>query len=314
MRDADLKASLATIEGDPPSPEFLAALFTEVEAERGRAPGGDAVLLPYPSEPVEEIPLRLRPIEVRRRGAGRGWIRAAVAAAVAIVVILGLVVDSGRNGTQVATGRLPHGYAMSVLPDAIVQGGDGDVVIAGDLSTGLDPVVPPSYREEHSVIDELGFVAGLSVPFDLEVPGEGQDCTDLRRVIHFQLGTRRLPCGGLSAALLFADDVGAVQALDVLLGHLEAHSAGIYRQGVVLERVRDLEAPLGDEAGAFVLEQFVDARAAAQVVVIVWRTDNLIQLVWEIQDGGVSGGTQALMDVAERIERRTALERQFVGH
>ncbi len=307
MRDVDLKASLATVEGDAPSPEFLGALFVELEAEREQADA--VVLLPYLPEPSEEVRLPAGPTETPRRGAVRRWIGAGVAVAAAAVVIVGLVVvDSGGDSSQVAT-RLPHGYATSVLPNAIVHGGDGGVTFAGDPSTGLDPVVAPWYRQERSAIDELGFVAGLSAPFDLEVPGETHDCSNLQSGFRTQAGPRRVPCGGSSAALVFADDVGAVEALDVLVGHFEAHS-GLYQLGVVLERERELDVQLGDEAEGFVLGQFIDSREAAQVVAIAWRTDNLVQFVWDIQDRGSARGVEALIDVAASIERRTAAERQ----
>ena len=180
----------------------------------------------------------------------------------------------------------------------------------------VDPVVAPWYRHERSTLEDLGFVAGLTVPFDLEVPGTEQRCSDQLRDAggRGESGRRLLlPCGGSSAALLFPDDVAAVRALDLLVTHLETHTGGIYRLGVLLERTRDLEADLGDEAEAFVLTEFVDARVAAEVVVIAWRTDNLVQLLWDIQDRGTPGGVEALMDAAGHIERRTEAQRQSSG-
>ena len=316
MRDEDLKASLATVEGDAPSPEFLASLVAEVEAERDRALGGDAGLPLYPSVGVDVDEVSVWPTEAPHPGAARRWVGVAVVAA-AIAVIVGLVaVDTGENGAQVATSRLPHGYSTSVLPAAIIQGDDVDVVLGADASAGLDQVVAPWYRQERSTIEDLGFVAGLTVPFDLEVPGAEQSCSDQLRDAggRGESGTGLLlPCGGSSAALLFGDDVAAVRALDALVTHLETHSAGIYQLGVLLERTRDLDADLGDEAEAFVLTEFVDAREAAEVVVIVWRTDNLVQLLWDIQDRGTPGGVGALMDAAEHIERRTEAQRQSDG-
>jgi len=315
MRDEDLKASLATVDGDAPSAEFLASLIAEVEAEHDRALGGDAGLPLYPADGVNEIEVSVWPTEGPHPGAARRWVGAGAAvAAAAIVVIVGLaVIDSGDNGTQVATSRLPHGYSTSVLPAAIIQSDDADVVLGVDPSAGLDPVVPPWYRHEQSTLDDLGFVAGLTVPFDLELPGTDQPCSDQLREAggRGESGRRLLlPCGGASAALLFSDDVAAVRALDVLVAHLAAHTGGIYRLGALLERTGDLEAELGDEAEAFVLTGFVDAREAAEVVVIAWRTDNLVQLVWDIQDRGAPGGVEALMDAAEHIERRTEAQRQ----
>ena len=182
MRDEDLKASLATVEGDAPSPEFLASLIAEVEAERDRALGGDAGLPLYPSVGVDVDEVSVWPTEAPRPGAARRWVGAGVAIAAAVAVIVGLVaVDTGENGTQVATSRLPHGYSTSVLPAAIIQSDDGDVVLGADASTGLDPVVAPWYRHEQSTLEDLGFVAGLTVPFDLEVPGTEQRCSDQLR-------------------------------------------------------------------------------------------------------------------------------------
>jgi hypothetical protein len=318
MRDEDLKASLATVEGDTPSSEFLASLIAEVEAESDRTLGGDSGLPLYSSDGVDVDEVSVWPTVSPNPGAARRWVGAGIAvAAAALVVIVGLaVIDSGDNGTQVATSRLPHGYATSVLPAAIIQGGDGDVVLAGDASAGLDPVVAPWYRQERSTFDDQGFVAGLTVPFDLEVPGTERSCSDQLRDAggRGESGTGLLlPCGGSSAALLFGDDVAAVRALDALVTHLETHTGGIYRLGVLLERTRDLEAEFGDEAEAFVLSEFVDAREAAEVVVIAWRTDNLVQLLWDIQGRGTPGGVEALMDTAEHIERRTEAQRQSGG-
>jgi len=309
MGDVRLRASLATVEGDAPSAAFLGALFAELEAEREQADA--VVVLPYLPEPSEEVILPAGPTGAARRGPVRRWIGAGIAVAAAAAVILAglVVVDSGDDGSRVAT-RLPHGYAPSVLPNAIVDDGDAGVTFVGDPSTGLDPVVAPWYPQERSSIDDLAFVAGLSVPFDLAVPGEGQLCSNSRRNLATPVGTRSVPCGGSSAALLFADDVGAVEALDVLVGHLEGHSAGLYQLGVVLERERDVAVRLGDEGEGYVLGQFIDAREAAQVVVIAWRTDNLVQFVWDIQHRGSARGVQALLDVAASIERRTAAERQ----
>jgi hypothetical protein len=311
MHDVDLKSSLTAVEGDAPSPEFLASMYARIEDEC--ADDGDDDLPAYFVELDDAAPARLtveKPPGARHRRAGA----ALVAAAAVVAIVVGLVVvDSGGGGDQVATTRLPHGSSTSDLAAAIVQSGDGDVVIATDPSAGLDPIVPPWYGEEHSTIDDLGFVDGLSVPFDLEVPGQDYECRDLRRTITIAVGVRHLACGGSSGALLFADDTAAVRALDVLVSHLESHSAGVYGLGVPLERVSEFEAQLGDEAEAFVLEEFVDSRVAARVVVIVWRADNLVQFVWDIQDPDTPGGADALMDVADRIERRTAVEGQADG-
>jgi hypothetical protein len=114
----------------------------------------------------------------------------------------------------------------------------------------------------------------------------------------------------MSAALVFADDVGAVGALDVLVSHFDGHSAGVFGLAIPLERTREVEARLGDEVEAFQTEAFVDARLASRVVVIAWRTDNLVQLLWDIQDRGTQGGAEALLAVAERIEGRTAQVRE----
>jgi hypothetical protein len=118
---------------------------------------------------------------------------------------------------------------------------------------------------------------------------------------------------GGSAALLFPDAAVAGHALDVLVAHLETHTGGIFGLGVQLDRTRDLDAELGDEAEAFVLDAFVFAREGAQVVVVVWRTDNLVQLVWDIQLRGTSGGVDAVIDAAESIESRVTGERQVGG-
>ena len=307
MHDVDLKSSLAAVEGDAPSAEFLASLYARVEDEC--ADDGDDDLPAYFVELDDAAPARLleeRPPDPRHRRFGA----ALVAAAAVVAIVVGLVVvDSGGGEDQVATTRLPHGSSTSDLQAAIIQSGDGAAVIA-DPSSGLDPIVPPWYGEEHSTIDDLGFVDGLSVPFDLEVRGQNYECRDFRRTITIAAGVRHLACGGSSGALLFADDAVAVRALDVLVGHLESHSAGVYGLGVPLERVSEFEAQLGDEAEAFVLEEFVDSRVAARVVVIVWRADNLVQFVWDIQDPETPDGVDALMDVAERIERRTAMEAQ----
>jgi hypothetical protein len=314
MRDEDLKASLATVDGDAPSTEFLASLIAEVEAEHDRALSGDSGLPLYSSDGVVVDEVSVWPTEAPQPGRARRWVGAGIAVAAAtIAVIVGLAaVNTGENGTQVATSRLPHGYSTSVLPAAIVQRDDGDVVLGADASAGLDPIVAPWYRHERSTLEGLGFVAGLTVPFDLEVPGTGRPCSNQLRDAggRGESGTGLLPCWGSSAALLFRDDVAAVRALDALVTHLKTHTGGIYRLGVLLERTRHLEAELGDEAEAFVLTEFVDAREAAEVVVIAWRTDNLVQLMWDIQDRGTPGGVEALMDAAEHIERRTEAQPQ----
>lgn len=312
MRDDDLRASLATVEGEAPTPEFLAELFTAVDAERDRVLEHDAVLPLYSSEPDEEGWLSAPSAEGPGRRRTSRWL-AVGAAAAALVVIVGLVVTGNdRDGSQVATSRLPHGFSTADLPAAVVQEGDGPVVIAAEPTTNLDRVVPRWYPEVRSSLDELGLVAGIAVPFELEIPGE-EGCTDLRRRVETGVGSRWLACGGMSAALVFADDVGAVGALDVLTSHLDGGSAGVFGLAIPLERVRDIEAQLGDEAQAFEIEAFVDSRVANRVVVVAWRTDNLVQLVWDIQDRGTAGGAEALVAVAERIERRSLMERQSDG-
>jgi hypothetical protein len=311
MRDADLRTGLDTIDGDAPSPEFLTTLFARLEREVEAADLDDE-LPSYSSTPLAEAG-RFEPPTAREPG-GRRRSVVVTAAAIALVVLVGLVVlQPGGGGNQVATTRLPHGYAASVLPDAVVQRGDGNVVVPTAPATGIDPIVPAWYEEERATLDDLGVEGGLSVPFDLRVPAETVDCLGLRRTIDIAVGVRDLPCGGASGALLFADDAAAVDALDLLVGHLEGHSSGTYQLGVVLERLAELDARLGDEAEAFVLEQFIDARIAADVVVIAWRSDNLVQFVWDIQDRGTPGGVDALIAVAQRIERRTAAQQQSVG-
>jgi hypothetical protein len=310
MRDDDLRSSLATVEGDAPTPEFLAELFAAVDMERDRVLDGDAVLPLYSSEPDEEVSLSAPSAEGPGRHRPSRWL-AVGATAAALVVIVGLVVTGNdRDGSQVATSRLPHGFSTAALPSTIVQDGDGPVAIAAEPTNDLDPVVPRWYPEVRSSLDELGLVAGRSVPFELAIPGE-EGCTDLDRRVETGVGVRRLlACGGMSAALVFADDVGAVGALDVLVSHFDGHSAGVFGLAIPLERTREVEARLGDEVEAFQTEAFVDARLASRVVVIAWRTDNLVQLLWDIQDRGTQGGAEALLAVAERIEGRTAQVRE----
>lgn len=178
MPEKALQESLAAVEGDAPSPEFLASLYARIEDEGVDAADDDLPLyLPElvagrstPVGPTEDVPLRAR----------RRWAGVAIAAA-AIIVIVGLVVDTGRNGSEPATSEAPGGYTTSVLPAAIIHEGDGDVVIGGRPTAGLDLAVAPWYHEERSALEDLGFVAGLAVPFDLELPGADQGCPDLLR-------------------------------------------------------------------------------------------------------------------------------------
>lgn len=113
----------------------------------------------------------------------------------------------------------------------------------------------------------------------------------------------------MSAAQLFPGAAQAARGLDVLVAHVEGHWGAIYPVGVPLERTRELDAEFGDEAEAFVLEAFLLAREAVQVVVIVWRTDNLVHLVWDIQLRGAPGGVEAVMGAAASIDNRTTAER-----
>jgi len=310
MTDTDLRADLARIDGDAPSPEFLASLFVAIAAERDlrhdeveRYRGG--------TERVVEIPVRARRTDERHPRSGRRWL-GAVAAVAAACLVLGLMVADGDDGNGRVSTRLAHGFTPSALPDAIVGAGDGDVVLPDEPSPDLDVVLPPWYGETRSALEDLGAVAVLSAPFDLEIPGDTPDCEDLVRRIRSQSGLRVLPCGGSSAAVVFEDDVGAVRALDLLAGHLEQASA-VYGLAVVLERVRDIEVHLGDEAHGFVLQQYIDDVAAASVVVVAWRTDNLVQLLWDIQDRSTPGGVDALLGVARQIERRTSTQQQPAG-
>ena len=308
MTDVALRESLSTVQGDAPSPEFLASLSARLEAE-SEATELDDDDLPFYLPPVVGEVVASERRTVAHQGGRRRWVTTGiVAAAAAVAIVVGLVALSpGEDGSNVTT-RLPHGFVPSVLPAAIIQNGDGDVVLAAQPTADLDEIVP-SWYDERSTIDDLGVVGGLSMQFDLDVPFEADDCRSFRQAIRTQAGIRYLPCGGSSAALLFADDAAAVDALDAVVAHLDAHSAGTYALGVVLERVRDLEANLGDEAEAFVLEQYVDSSEDRQVVVIAWRTDNLVQFVWDINDIAAQTHAELLMDVAERIEQRTAEQR-----
>ena len=110
-----------------------------------------------------------------------------------------------------------------------------------------------------------------------------------------------------------ADAAGAARALELLEAHLEAHAGAVHQVGFPLDRTLDLAADLGDEADAFVLETFMTSQEPAQVVVASWHTDNLVQLVWDIQLGRTPGGVEAVLAAAETIDNRTAGERPPAG-
>ena len=215
-----------------------------------------------------------------------------------------------------ATSRLPHGYSTSVLPAAIIQSDDGDVVLGADASAGLDPVVAPWYRHEQSTLEDWASSPGSpsrSTSRSLAPSSAARISFATRAAAASRAAGCCCPVG--ARAQHFSSPTTSLPFVPwtLLVTHLETHTGGLYRLGVLLERTRDLEAELGDEAEAFVLTEFVDAREAAEVVVIAWRTDNLVQLLWDIQDRGTPGGVEALMDAAEHIERRTEAQRQSSG-
>lgn len=201
MPEDTLREHLAAIEGDAPSPAFLASLAVHMEDEAAGAAESDLPV--YLAERAGEPSASAGPGPVPSPGGSRRGTVVAVAAA-AVLVIVGLVVaDRGDEGSQLATDAVPSAYTASVLPSALIQEGDGDVVVDERPTAGLDLVLAPWYHDERSALEDVGFVAGLAVPFDLDLPGPDHLCPDLLRdpAPEVALEEDYLPCGGLSAGL-----------------------------------------------------------------------------------------------------------------
>ena len=127
MPEDTLREHLAAIEGDAPSPAFLASLAVHMEDEAAGAAESDLPV--YLAERAGEPSASAGPGPVPSPGGSRRGTVVAVAAA-AVLVIVGLVVaDRGDEGSQLATDAVPSAYTASVLPSALIQEGDGDVVV-----------------------------------------------------------------------------------------------------------------------------------------------------------------------------------------
>ena len=270
MRDEDLKASLATVEGDAPSPEFLASLYRRA---RGRTRTGrrcrPAALLSERSRRSRCRPDRPRalsgrgsPVDrrrCRRRGRRRRHRRTR---------------RRGHRRRRQSGGRpaCPTAYAASVLPTAIVHGGDGEVVIVDDPSTGLDLVVAPWYARTR-VRPSTNWASSPVSARPVRPRGARADaeCSTSGAVLAPR-GPRALPAvwGLERGAALRRRRRLPWRRSTCSSATSRAHSAGIYQLGVVLEREQG--SATSDSATRprhSCSRQFIDAREAAQVVVIL---------------------------------------------
>jgi hypothetical protein len=296
MRDDDLIAGLSTVDGEAPSPEFLALLRDRLDAERQLTLIDDDDLLVYsPSEvdvgrrsPLVDLPAQ------RRRWIG-GGVAIAVAAAIALFAVIAL--PSGDDGSgRVAAIHDEEHFGPGVLPDAVVQPGDGPVHVGPPLANPLDRVLGPEYRSERSTYEALGYLSGLAVDVDVQV---GSSC--------IEVDSRSVDCAdptrGLSAAHEFPDGVSAELAVGLLSDHFRDHTAGVWQQLHPLLDQRHLDVELGDRSEAFVL---TDGEEAEEVVVLVWRNGNIVHVLWDLHANHTPERVDAVVDLARAIDGRMA--------
>ena len=175
----------------------------------------------------------------------------------------------------------------SVLPDAIVQPGDPNVVVATPSEQTVADAWLDTFAEEQAAYEEAGFSDGVAVDFNWN----GFDADD----------------GGFSAAHLFADPDGAAAGLIVVDAWHRDKTQVTFREPLIEDLV-ELEADIGDESIAYLQGNIVNDTMRGQGVVVLWRTGNVVHTlripiaIGTPDESGVE--VQNVITLAEAIDAR----------
>ena len=261
---ASVRRALMTVQGDDPTPEFVASLratLADQQAIHGPTANGQSTMS-VSSDRLEPLSIELDADSgpAASRGVGRSPLRVAVGVGfVVIMVLLGVVLaqGGGRESTQ-ELHRAQGSTFPSELADGIVQPGDVNVEVAAASAQSLEEVWGPEYPAERAAYRRAGFVDGLTATFD------------------WQGFEREL--GGVTAAYRFEDDRGAAAALEVADQWYREKPRLVFRNPRIDDLV-DIEVTVGDESVGYLHGNIIGGAMRGQGAVVLWRTGRVVHLL-----------------------------------